>query len=237
MKGKMLSAQGALEVICQNFGWGGEQGCRLILAGIPYTDEPTPFSLPVENTWLQGSSCRQCETSWQGKQVTCERLPKGNAYIQWVLTHWKMYKKEKFLCWTEDGLDKRSIPIRPWESPSSLTPPCVERGLVGILPACKSSPASGQKPIDEPEPRGPSPSPPAPLPSSLPLAPPATPPGSWHQAERGPWSTCLWPPCLQAVSKPSTSTHRDCQEWVSKEFVCRYLQNKWRLISICILFP
>lgn len=81
MKGEIVYAQGALEDVSQNFGWGGEQGCRLVLAGIPYIFEPTPFYFSVENTWPRGFSCSLCETSWQGKRVTCERLPKGNAYI------------------------------------------------------------------------------------------------------------------------------------------------------------
>lgn len=54
MKGEIVYAQGALEDVSQNFGWGGEQGCRLVLAGIPYIFEPTPFYFSVENTWPRG---------------------------------------------------------------------------------------------------------------------------------------------------------------------------------------
>ena len=43
MQGEIFYAQGALEDVSQNFGWGGEQGCRLVLARIPYIFEPTPF--------------------------------------------------------------------------------------------------------------------------------------------------------------------------------------------------
>lgn len=111
-RGNILYAHGAFEYISQNFEWGDEQGCRLLLAGIPYIFEPTLFSLPVENTWLWGSSCSLCKTSWQGKQVTRERLPKGNAYIHRGLAYWKTYKKEKFLCRTEDVLDEMSDLVR-----------------------------------------------------------------------------------------------------------------------------
>lgn len=81
VKGEIFCAQGAFEDVSQNFERGGEQGCRLVLAGIPYIFEPTPFSLPVKNAWPWGSRCSLCKTSWQGKQVTCKRLPKGNTYI------------------------------------------------------------------------------------------------------------------------------------------------------------
>lgn len=93
-----------------------------------------------------------------------------------------MYIKEEFLCRTEDGLDEISDLVRLSKPICLLTPRCTERGHIGILPACTSSLASGQKPIKETEPScraesasGPSPSPPAPLPVPLLLSPPCHP--------------------------------------------------------------
>jgi len=209
MKGEIFCAQGALEEVSQNFRWGGEQGCRLVVAGIPYMFEPSPFSSAVENTWPQCSSCCLCKTSWQRKQVTCERLPKGNAYIHRGLAYWKMYKKEKFLYRTEDGLGKISNVVRLSEPICLLTPHCIEQGYIGTLPACTSSFASGQKPVKETKPccraestSGPSPSAPAPFPVPLLPSSPCHPfpqlaPGRMRPLEYVPLTT-LPPNCFKA---------------------------------------
>lgn len=98
-----------------------------------------------------------------------------------------------------------------------------------VYPPATSSLASGQKPTEETEPScraqrgsGPSPSFPAPFPAPLSLS--DLPPAVLRKScplEYVPLTTLLW----------------DYQEQVSKEFICHYLLNKWRVIRICILLP
>lgn len=241
IKGEIFCAQRVLENVSQNFGWGGEEGCGLVLAGIPYIFEHTPFSFSVENTWLWESSCSLCKTSWQGKQGICERLPKGNAYIHWALAYWKTYKNEKFLYGTENGLVKISNLISLSEPTYFLH--CIEGGYIGILPACTSSLASGHKPMKETaqplsweckwtfslnscSPFSPSP--------SLTSLPPFLSDGMRQSMTLAVCASDTLPP---RRFNAEHSALQDYWEQVSKELFCHYWLNKWTLIRICFLLP